>query len=140
MFPTFTFSHLLSCFSQEKFRSHLNSFSEYISFFSGSDTPSLIADSMLGKIHWETYDISMPNLRLHSAAQINQNSIKKGTTKWKSILSAGEKKFHRSVSFENTSCKNLRSQKDFISMDLNKDDIFSSTELKLQVFLFQILK
>lgn len=46
------------------------------------------------------------------------------------LLSADEKKikFHSSVSFENISCKNLTSQKDFTSMELNKDDIFSSTE------------
>lgn len=45
------------------------------------------------------------------------------------LLSADEKKikFHSSVSSENTSCKNLRSRKDFTSMELNKGDIFSST-------------
>lgn len=53
------------------------------------------------------------------------------------LFSEGEKhivKPHTSVSFENTSCKHVRSQKNFNSMEVNKDNIiFSCNKQKLQV-------
>lgn len=60
--------------------------------------------------------------------------------KMEELLSEGEKeivKLHTSVSFENTSCKNVGSQKNFISVELNKDGIvFSWNQQKLQVEVF----
>jgi len=53
-----------------KFYSHLLNFSRHISLVSGSDTPSLRTNSMLGSIHWETHDVPTSNLGFHSAPPI----------------------------------------------------------------------
>lgn len=71
--------------------------------------------------------VKTKNSTFHSAQPRERHN------KIEELLSEGEKeiiKIHTSVSFENTSCKNVGSQKNFTLVELNKDDIVFSARSK----------